>query len=101
MPGDRTATWWAIYPQQCRRVFIQAFTAGLHDASLNGRVIEGTWRRTLLSLHDSVSSCPSCGAAVFYDPEQPGSPAGTARPRCRPAAAEAPGEPLVLSEGAV
>ena len=43
--GDKALTWWPIYPEQCRRVFTRAFTAGLHDASLNGRVTEGTWRR--------------------------------------------------------
>ena len=45
VPGDRALTWWPIYPEQCRRVFTRAFTAGLHDPSLNGRVTEGTWRR--------------------------------------------------------
>src|SRR4029077_7685008 len=34
--GDRALTWWPIYPEQCRRVFTRAFTAGLHDPSLNG-----------------------------------------------------------------
>src|SRR5690242_2109923 len=72
VPGDRALTWWPIYPEQCRRVFIRAFTAGLQDASLNGRVTEGTWRRVLLGLHDCVCACPACGAALFYDPEQAG-----------------------------
>jgi serine/threonine protein kinase len=101
LPGDRVVTWWGIYPQLCRRVFTQAFTKGLHDASLNGRVTEGTWRRVLLSLHDSVTSCPACGAALFYDPEQP-------RQDCWHCSAPLPAPPrlkiagslLVLSEGA-
>ena len=72
-PAGRTSrlTWWPIYPQQFRRVFTQAFTMGLHEASLPGRVTESTWRRALLSLHDSVAPCPACGAAAFYDQERP------------------------------
>jgi eukaryotic-like serine/threonine-protein kinase len=100
--GDRVVAWWAIYPEQCRRVFTRAFTAGLYDASLNGRVIESTWRRMLQGLHDSVFSCLACGAAVFYDPEQPRQP-------CWHCAVTLPvpprlklhGNVLVLSEGAV
>jgi DNA-binding helix-hairpin-helix protein with protein kinase domain len=102
VPGDRVVTWWAIYSQQCRRVFTQAFTAGLHDASLNGRVIESAWRRMLQGLHDSVFSCPNCGAAVFYDPEQPSQPCwhcAVALPT--PLRLKLPGSVLVLSEGAV
>ena len=68
VPGDSTAAWWPIYPQQFRRVFTQAFTRGLHDASLNGRVLEGTWRRALLSLHDSVSACAGCACAGLLRP---------------------------------
>jgi hypothetical protein len=102
VPGDRALTWWPIYPEQCRRVFTRAFTAGLRDASLSGRVTEGTWRRVLLDLHDSVYSCPACGAVLFHDPEQ-------ARQRCWNCSAVPPvpvtlrlrGSLLVLSEGAV
>ena len=102
VPGDRALTWWPIYPEQCRRVFTRAFTTGLRDASLNGRVTEGTWRRVLLDLHDSVYTCPACRAALFYDPEQAGQ-------RCWNCSAVLPvpvtlrlrGSLLVLSEGAV
>ncbi len=102
MPGDSVAAWWPIYPQQIRRVFTQAFTKGLHDASLDGRVLEGTWRRALLSLHDSVSECPGCSAPVYYDLEQ----AETRCWHCRgilpaPQTLTAPGGTLVLSDGAV
>ena len=76
--GDPALTWWDIYPEQFRRVFAHAFTRGLRDASLQGRVMEGIWRRALLRLNDCVSTCPSCRAAVFYDSEQPGRPAGAA-----------------------
>jgi DNA-binding helix-hairpin-helix protein with protein kinase domain len=102
LPGDRVVLWWGIYPQQCRRVFTQAFTAGLRDASLNGRVTEGTWRRALLSLHDCVSSCAACGAALFHDPEQSGQRCWhCAGPLPPPLRLKAPGGTLVLSEGAV
>lgn len=101
VPGDSVIGWWSTYPEQIRRVFTQAFTKGLHDASLNGRVLEGTWRRVLLRLHDCVSTCAGCGAPVYYDLEQP-------RQRCWqcgavlpvPPTLRAPGGSLVLSEGA-
>jgi eukaryotic-like serine/threonine-protein kinase len=102
VPGDSVAAWWPIYPQQIRRVFTQAFTKGLHDASLDGRVLEGSWRRALLSLHDSVSECPGCSAPVYYDLEQ-----GETRCwHCRgilptPQTLTVPGGTLVLSAGAV
>ncbi len=102
LPGTSVAAWWAIYPQQLRRVFTQAFTKGLQDASLYGRVLEGTWRRALLRLHDCVSTCPSCGVSVYYDLEQ----AGTHCWQCggilpAPPTLTVPGGTLVLSEGAV
>ena len=82
-------------------MFIQAFTKGLHDASLNGRVLEGTWRRALLSLHDSVSACAGCAAPVYCDLEVTGQQCwhchGTLP---APPALAAPGGTLVLSEGA-
>jgi DNA-binding helix-hairpin-helix protein with protein kinase domain len=101
MPGDSTAAWWPIYPQQLRRVFTQAFTRGLHDASLNGRVLEGTWRRALLGLHDSVSSCAGCEAPVFCDLEVTGQQCWHCHgPLPAPSTLTAPGGTLVLSEGA-
>jgi hypothetical protein len=102
MPGDSVAAWWPIYPRQCRTVFTHAFTTGLHDASLYGRVLEGTWRRTLLGLHDCVSNCGGCGAPVYYDLEQPGQrcwQCGEIMPA--PPTLKAPGGTLVLSEGAI
>ncbi len=102
LPGDPVARWWDLYPRQCRQVFTRAFTAGLRDASLNGRITEGTWRRTLLSLHDSVSSCPGCGAALFDDPEQPRQTCWHCSGRLpEPPRLKVPGGTLVLSEGAV
>ena len=102
VPGDRALTWWPIYPEQCRRVFTRAFTAGLHDASLNSRVTEGTWRRVLLGLHDCVSGCPACRAALFYDPEQAGQCCWNCSARLPvPVTLKLRGSLLVLSEGAV
>jgi DNA-binding helix-hairpin-helix protein with protein kinase domain len=102
VPGDRALTWWPIYPEQCRRVFTRAFTAGLHDASLNGRVTEGTWRRVLLALHDSVDGCPACGAELFYDPEQARQYCWNCSAPLAPAVTlKLAGSLLVLSEGAV
>jgi eukaryotic-like serine/threonine-protein kinase len=102
MPGDSVAAWWPIYPQQLRRVFTQAFTNGLHDASLNGRVLEGTWRRTLLSLHDSISACAGCGAQVYCDLEVTGQQCWHCHVTLpAPSTLTAPGGTLVLSEGAI
>jgi len=102
VPGDRALTWWPIYPEQCRRVFTRAFTAGLHDPSLNGRVTEGIWRRLLLGLHDCVCGCPACRAAVFYDPEQAGPCCwNCSAPLPVPVTLKLRGSLLVLSEDAV
>lgn len=57
---------WAIYPQALRELFTRAFTAGLHDPG--ARVQESEWRRALRQLHDSVQTCPACGAQNFHDP---------------------------------
>lgn len=102
VPGDPVNLWWSIYPQSVRRVFTRAFTVGLRDPSLYGRVKEGTWRRALLSLHDSVSSCACCGAVTFYDPDRPDQRCwGCQQPLGVPPRLEVPGGTLVLSEGAV
>jgi DNA-binding helix-hairpin-helix protein with protein kinase domain len=102
VPGTSVAAWWSIYPQQCRKVFTQAFTRGLLDASLDGRVIEGTWRRTLLALHDSVSACAGCGAPVYYDLAQPGQSCWHCHANLpAPPTLVVPGGTIVLSAGAV
>jgi DNA-binding helix-hairpin-helix protein with protein kinase domain len=101
LPGDPVSVWWPIYPVHCQRVFTEAFTTGLRDATLYGRVKEGTWRRILLRLHDAVSFCPVCGAAVFYDSERDIQHCwqcqGILPP---PPRLEAPGGTLVLADGA-
>jgi eukaryotic-like serine/threonine-protein kinase len=95
-------TWWPIYPQDFRRVFTRAFTTGLHDATLQGRVTDGTWRRALLRLSDCEWECPHCRAAVLYDSEQPAQPCWdchTVLPA--PPRLSLPGGTLVLAEGAI
>jgi DNA-binding helix-hairpin-helix protein with protein kinase domain len=101
VPGDPMVTWWSVYPSFFREVFVRAFTSGLKDASLSGRVTEGVWRRTLLRLHDSASICPGCNAAIFWDPGEPDRSCwhcqGVPSP---PAVLEINGSSLVLSDGA-
>jgi eukaryotic-like serine/threonine-protein kinase len=102
VPGHSVSAWWPAYPLQIRKVFTRAFTRGLHDASLDGRVLEGTWRRALLALHDSVATCASCGVPVYYDLELTGQRCwGCHQLLPAPATLKLPGGTLVLSEGAI
>ncbi|MEI6263381.1 MAG: serine/threonine protein kinase, partial [Deltaproteobacteria bacterium] len=61
--------YWPIYPEFLRKLFVKAFTDGIHDPQ-NGRVRESEWRMALLQLRDSVLFCGHCGAENFYDMEQ-------------------------------
>jgi eukaryotic-like serine/threonine-protein kinase len=98
-PGDPMLTWWPIYPRFFRELFEQSFTEGLVNPA-TGRVPEGIWRQELNRLGDCASTC-RCGAAVFYDPDDP-------ELRCwhcgqvpvRPPLLRLPGGTLVLSQGA-
>ncbi|MFD0330898.1 hypothetical protein ACFQZC_28685 [Streptacidiphilus monticola] len=99
VPGDRMLVWWEVYPRFLQQVFTQAFTVGLRDASLQGRVTEGVWRRTLQRLGDCVSACPHCTAEVFHDPDVRGRPCWACRlPLPVPPLLEGPGGTLVLAE---
>ena len=69
-PGSPVLVWWPIYPKFVRDLFIRAFCSGLSDASLNGRITEGEWRRAFMRLRDVLSEC-RCGASVFWDAENP------------------------------
>jgi eukaryotic-like serine/threonine-protein kinase len=101
VPGDRMLIWWDIYPDFLRQVFTQAFSSGLADASLQGRVTEGIWRRALTRLSDSVTTCPRCTAAVFHDPDNHGRPCWSCHaPLPVPQMLKLPGGTLVLCEGA-
>jgi eukaryotic-like serine/threonine-protein kinase len=89
VPGDPVNSWWALYPASFRAVFSRAFTSGLTDASLYGRVTESVWRKALLRLQDSVFECASCGAAVLYDPAEP-------KRRCWGCGDQLPKPPLLI-----
>ncbi len=67
VPGyqDNVVAFWKIYPKFLLDLFTQAFTSGLHDPT-NGRVRESSWRQAFAKLRDSVFSCQSCGAEVFF-----------------------------------
>ena len=58
-------TYWSMYPQSLKDLFIRAFTEGLYDP--NSRVMETEWRRAMSQLRDAVQTCPSCGVRNFYD----------------------------------
>jgi DNA-binding helix-hairpin-helix protein with protein kinase domain len=101
IPGDPMIRWWWIYPRFFRALFERSFTVGLREASLSGRLTEGVWRRALARLADCVSVCPSCRAAIFWDPDGP----ELACWRCAalpppPTVLEVTRHRLVLAEGA-
>lgn len=69
VPGlhDNAITYWNIYPQFLKNLFIRAFTAGIHDP--HERVRESEWRATLAQLRDAILYCGHCGQENFYDGE--------------------------------
>ena len=60
---------WAIHPDSVKRLFIQAFGAGIGDP--NRRVRESVWRATLARLLDAARSCEACGRENFSGPGTP------------------------------
>ncbi|HQE93934.1 MAG TPA: protein kinase [Anaerolineae bacterium] len=68
MPGYHVSvqSYWPLYPQFIRDMFIQAFTAGIKDP-YNGRIRESEWRKALVQLRDTIIYCPQCSAENFYD----------------------------------
>ncbi|CAN5486052.1 hypothetical protein BH10CHL1_BH10CHL1_12080 [soil metagenome] len=68
VPGehDNAIAFWQIYPEFLRKLFIKAFTDGIHEPD-HGRVRESEWRSTLLRLRDAILYCQHCGAENFYD----------------------------------
>jgi len=54
---------WRMHPQAVRRLFEQAFGAGL--AQPDKRVRESVWRATLARLLDAIATCPTCGKESF------------------------------------
>jgi DNA-binding helix-hairpin-helix protein with protein kinase domain len=66
------ASWWPVYPTFIQQLFVQAFTVGLRDASLAGRVLAGTWRDAMTGMYDLCLVCEKCSAALVFDPDVPG-----------------------------
>lgn len=57
-------TRWPCYPDELKKLFVRAFTKGLHDASY--RVRENEWIDCFDQLLDSIVVCPVCGGEQFY-----------------------------------
>src|SRR5262249_54043090 len=85
-PGDPMRTWWPIYPGFFRRVFEQAFTAGLRDTSGTARVSEGVWRRGRAAAGGGRRRALSRPRLGFLRPGPPPPPRLNRRPRPPPAA---------------
>ncbi len=62
---DNALIYWDLYPERLKKLFTQAFTAGI--SSPNRRVTENKWLETFTNLMDVIIKCPYCGAEVFYD----------------------------------
>jgi hypothetical protein len=60
-------TYWQLYPQMLRDLFLRAFTDGLRDPE-SGRVREGEWRDCMARILDLLTPCP-CGGSVFLEPD--------------------------------
>ncbi len=100
-PGDLMLTWWPIYPRFLQELFVRAFTVGLKDPSIGGRVAQGEWRKALLRLSDCIELC-SCRAEVFWDPDDAAKECwncGEVVPR--PPLLKLPGHVVALAEGTV
>lgn len=67
----RVISYWKLYPEALRRLFLRAFTVGIHNP--DARVRESEWRSELAAIQAWIVPC-SCGAENFFDPE---APAGT------------------------
>lgn len=62
---DNALIYWDLYPESLKKLFTQAFTAGI--SSPNRRVTENKWLDTFANLMSGIAICPHCGAEVFYD----------------------------------
>ena len=62
---DNVIIYWDLYPQSLRDLFTQSFTEGL--TSPNKRVTEKKWLDTFANLITGITTCPKCGAEIFYD----------------------------------
>ena len=72
IPGVHEAAlnFWPIYPAFLRRIFIRAFTDGLHDP--DARISENEWKKTMVRLRDAVFPCQRCTAENHYDADVAG-----------------------------
>ena len=59
-------TYWPIYPQFLRDLFVRSFTDGLRDPQ-HGRVKETEWRAAMIRLRDAIDYCPHCTVENFCD----------------------------------
>ena len=100
---DNVLVIWPALPGFVRRLFVRAFTDGLHDPR-SGRVAESEWRRGMRKLRLLIVQCPSCATEQFFDPED-AADRRCAAPDCRvplprPPLLEA-GTTIVLAPGRV
>lgn len=61
---DNAIIYWELYPQKIKKLFMQAFTRGLHKPT--HRVTESKWLHSLSELQSQLITCPCCGAENFY-----------------------------------
>ena len=100
LPGDPGLTWWPLYPQFLRDVFVRHLHGGIERRLPVREGHRGVWRRALIRLWESVSGCV-CGASVFWDPDTRGKRCwhcGAVPPD--PQLLEIPGHLVALTEGA-
>ena len=60
--------WEKVYPDYLKKLFVKAFTDGLHDPSK--RITENEWLDCFSKLIAGIVICPKCGEENFYDPEK-------------------------------
>jgi hypothetical protein len=71
VPGihDNALVFWPLYPARFRNLFVRSFTEGLRNPR-NGRVMESEWRKALVQLRDSITTCRHCGSENFFDEDK-------------------------------
>ncbi len=67
VPGyqENALTYWPMYPQYIKDLFIQSFTVGLNTPAK--RVTENQWLEAFSKLMSGIVICQGCGAEIFYD----------------------------------
>lgn len=56
---------WDIYPDFLKKMFLKAFTDGIHNPK-HGRVRETEWQMAISLLIDLLCKCHNCGSENFY-----------------------------------